>query len=443
MSLSLPNRVSHYFLIAARVAFALTVLLLPLRWRLDVWQRPFFPVYSDYTDFHLFGSDWTLLYMLVFWGCSLLVKPHRVRMGNGLIWICLTGLVVAGWVSVIGSVDPFLSRYHAARLLLLLFLYFFIVNEIHSPVWVIVPVMLQVIIQSMVAIGQSLAQSSLGLQILGEHSLDPVRSGVSVVIADGSRFLRAYGLSDHPNILGGCIAFGFVLMLAVVLYGNRRQHRLAAVVFLVAFPALVMTFSRSAWLSLMVAGSFMVGFEASARRWDSVKRAILLGVLSLLVVTPFITKNISLFQSRINSGNIAQDDQMRERVFLLGAGNTLFVEHAAIGIGLGASPLAMKNRFENFPLDFQPPHYAMLNAAMETGVFGGVFYLLLLIIPLIIFAVRWRDLISRPLVMGSLALLLAVFVVGLFDYYTWMYVPGRLWQWLGWGLFSAAVTRTT
>ncbi|WKZ34442.1 MAG: O-antigen ligase family protein [Anaerolineales bacterium] len=443
MSLSLPNRVSHYFLIAARVAFALTVLLLPLRWRLDVWQRPFFPVYSDYTDFHLFGSDWTLLYMLVFWGCSLLVKPHRVRMGNGLIWICLTGLVVAGWVSVIGSVDPFLSRYHAARLLLLLFLYFFIVNEIHSPVWVIVPVMLQVIIQSMVAIGQSLAQSSLGLQILGEHSLDPVRSGVSVVIADGSRFLRAYGLSDHPNILGGCIAFGFVLMLAVVLYGNRRQHRLAAVVFLVAFPALVMTFSRSAWLSLMVAGSFMVGFEASARRWDSVKRAILLGVLSLLVVTPFITKNISLFQSRINSGNIAQDDQMRERVFLLGAGNTLFVEHAAIGIGLGASPLAMKNRFENFPLDFQPPHYAMLNAAMETGVFGGVFYLLLLIIPLIIFAVRWRDLISRPLVMGSLALLLAVFVVGLFDYYTWMYVPGRLWQWLGWGLFSAAVIRTT
>ncbi len=443
MSLSLPNRVSHYFLIAARVAFALTVLLLPLRWRLDVWQRPFFPVYSDYTDFHLFGSDWTLLYMLVFWGCSLLVKPHRVRMGNGLIWICLTGLVVAGWVSVIGSVDPFLSRYHAARLLLLLFLYFFIVNEIHSPVWVIVPVMLQVIIQSMVAIGQSLAQSSLGLQILGEHSLDPVRSGVSVVIADGSRFLRAYGLSDHPNILGGCIAFGFVLMLAVVLYGNRRQNRLAAVVFLVAFPALVMTFSRSAWLSLMVAGSFMVGFEASARRWDSVKRAILLGVLSLLVVTPFITKNISLFQSRINSGNIAQDDQMRERVFLLGAGNTLFVEHAAIGIGLGASPLAMKNRFENFPLDFQPPHYAMLNAAMETGVFGGVFYLLLLIIPLIIFAVRWRDLISRPLVMGSLALLLAVFVVGLFDYYTWMYVPGRLWQWLGWGLFSAAVTRTT
>lgn len=443
MSLSLPNRVSHYFLIAARVAFALTVLLLPLRWRLDVWQRPFFPVYSDYTDFHLFGSDWTLLYMLVFWGCSLLVKPHRVRMGNGLIWICLTGLVVAGWVSVIGSVDPFLSRYHAARLLLLLFLYFFIVNEIHSPVWVIVPVMLQVIIQSMVAIGQSLAQSSLGLQILGEHSLDPVRSGVSVVIADGSRFLRAYGLSDHPNILGGCIAFGFVLMLAVVLYGNRRQPVLASVVFLVAFPALVMTFSRSAWLSLMVAGSFMVGFEASARRWDSVKRAILLGVLSLLVVTPFITKNISLFQSRINSGNIAQDDQMRERVFLLGAGNTLFVEHAAIGIGLGASPLAMKNRFENFPLDFQPPHYAMLNAAMETGVFGGVFYLLLLIIPLIIFAVRWRDLISRPLVMGSLALLLAVFVVGLFDYYTWMYVPGRLWQWLGWGLFSAAVTRTT
>jgi O-antigen ligase len=438
MSSSLQVRVSHHLLVAARIAFVLTIIIIPFRWRVVLWQRPFFPIYSDYTDFHLFASDLTLLCVLVFWGCSLLINPRRMRAGNGLIWICLTGLVVAGWVSVIGSVDPILSRYHAVRFVLLLFFYLFIVNEIHSPLWVIVPAALQIIIQSMLAIGQSLAQSSLGLQIFGEHLLDPAQSGVSVVIGNGMRFLRAYGLSDHPNILGGCIAFGLVLLLAVVLYGKNRQRLLASVVFMAAFMALVMTFSRSAWLSLMVAASFMVGCEALARRWDSVRRAILLGMLSLLLVTPFITKNLPLFQSRVSDGDIAQDNQMQERAFLMDAGNTLFVEHAAIGIGLGASPLAMKNRFENFPLDFQPPHYAILNAAMETGVLGGVFYFLLLIAPLIMFAVRWRDLMNKPWVMGSLALLLAVSAVGVFDYYTWMYAPGRLWQWLGWGLFSAA-----
>lgn len=440
MSPSLQDRISHYFVIAARLAFMLTIVLFPLRWRMELWQRPFFPVYSDYTDFLFFAADLTLLYMLVLWGCSLLILPRKLKAGSLLLSLCLAGLIIAGWASILVSVDAMLSGYHAARFVLLLLFYFFIVNEIHSPVWVIVPGALQIIIQSMVAMGQSFAQSSLGLQSLGEHMLEPARSGVSVVIGDGFRFLRAYGLSDHPNILGGCIAFGLVLLLAAALYGKGRQPVLASSVFLVAFPALVMTFSRSAWLSLMVAGSFMVVCEASARRWDSVKRVVLLGVLSLLVAAPFLIKNNSVFQKRVNSGNVSQDAPMIERTMLIDAGNILFVEHSAIGVGLGASPLAMKERFEEFPLDFQPPHYAILNAAMETGVFGGVFYLLLLIVPVIAFLARWRVYLHQPLILGSFALLIALTVVGLFDYYTWMYMPGRLWQWLGWGMFSAALS---
>ncbi|HRQ24032.1 MAG TPA: O-antigen ligase family protein [Anaerolineales bacterium] len=443
MSSSSQIRISGYFLVAARIAFALLIVLIPFRWRLELWQRPFDPVYSDYTNFHLFASDISLVFMLAFWAGSLMIHPRKPKFGNPLIFVCLAGLTLAGWVSTLGSVDPILSRYHAVRFVFLLFLYLFIVNEIRSPHWVILPVALQVIIQSMIGVGQSLAQSSIGLQRLGEHLLDPTQTGVSIVPVDGLRLLRAYGLSDHPNILGGCLAFGLVLLLGVVLYGRNRQPVLASSVFLLAFPALVMTFSRSAWLSLMVSAGFMVGFEAFARRWDSVRRGILLGMLSLLVVSPFLILNRNALSSRVNAGNVAQDNQMQERAFLLDAGNTLFVEHAAIGVGLGVSPLAMKYRFENFPLDYQPPHYAMLNAAMETGVFGGVFYFLLLVTPWIVFAIRWRDLVHKPLMMGALALLFALSVVGLFDYYTWMYAPGRLWQWLGWGLFSAAWIKVT
>lgn len=442
MSSSSQVHISEYFLPAARIAFGLAVVLIPFRWRLELWQRPFFPVYADYTNFQLFTSDITLVFMLAFWGGSLIVHPRKPTLGNPFMFIFVAGLTLAGWVSVFGSIDPILSRYHALRFVFLLLFYLFIVNEISSPHWVIVPVALQIIIQSMIGIGQSFAQSSLGLQCLGEHLLDPTQAGVSIVPVDGLRLLRAYGLSDHPNILGGCIAFGLVLLLGVVLYGRNRQPALASGIFLIAFPALVMTFSRSAWLSLMVSASFMVGFEAFTRRWDSLKRGILLGVLSLLVVSPFLIQNRNAFSSRVNAGNVTQDHQMQERAFLLDAGNTLFVEHAAIGVGLGTGPLAMKERFENFPLDFQPPHYAILDAAMETGVVGGMFYFLLLIAPWIIFAARWRELIHKPLVMSSLGLLLAISVVGLFDYYTWMYAPGRLWQWLGWGMFSAALVGT-
>ena len=129
---------------------------------------------------------------------------------------------------------------------------------------------------------------------------------------------------------------------------------------------------------------------------------------------------------------------MQERAFLLDVGNTLFVEHSAIGIGLGAAPLAMKNRFENFPLNFQPPHYAILVVAMETGILGGIFYLLLLVAPFVLLLLNWRSYLQKPLMLGAFAVLLAIIVVGFFDYYTWSYSYGRAWQWLGWGLYSVA-----
>ncbi len=131
---------------------------------------------------------------------------------------------------------------------------------------------------------------------------------------------------------------------------------------------------------------------------------------------------------------------MKERAYLMGAGNFIFVEHSAIGVGLGASPLAMEKHFPDFPLDYQPPHYALLASAMETGVLGGAFYFLLIFTPLLMFIKNWKDYSSQPLIMGASALLLAVTVVGLFDYYTWLYSAGRMWQWLAWGLWSSAIS---
>lgn len=440
MSAFIDRSVSHFFQSASRVFFALTIFLIPFRWRMEIWNRATTPVYADYTNFQIFAADIALLYTLVFWAASLLVNPRKLKSGSVLTWLFLIGLTVAGWVSVLGSEDTILSRYHAARFVFLLFFYLFIVNEVHKPSWVLVPIGLQILFQSVVAIAQSQAQSSLGLTALGELALDPQRSGVSVILANGQRFLRSYGLSDHPNILGGCLAFGLVLMLAVTLYGSRKQSLLSALVFLIAFPAMLMTFSRSAWISFFVAGSFLVTVGAAARHEDIVRRAAILGVLSLFVAAPFIQKNIALFQSRAPSANVPSDQSLKERAYLLNAGNLIFVEHSAIGIGLGASPLAMKRYYPEFPVNYQPPHYALLTAAMETGLPGGVFYLLLGFMPFLIFALKWKVYSSQPMIVGSVALLLAMTVVGLFDYYTWLYSAGRMWQWLGWGLWSFAAS---
>ncbi|HND49431.1 MAG TPA: O-antigen ligase family protein [Anaerolineales bacterium] len=195
-------------------------------------------------------------------------------------------------------------------------------------------------------------------------------------------------------------------------------------------------------MALFVAVSFFLICEIILKRWNGMKRLAFLGTITLLIVTPFIWKNFSVFGQRVNSGNVAQDQPMNERAYLLDAGNTLFVEHSVLGVGLGASPLAIKMRFENFRINYQPPHFTPLLSALETGVVGGGFYLLLFLAPGVTFLLRWRHYIQYPLVLGAFSLLIAISVVNLFDYYTWMYAPGRLWQWLAWGLYSMALEQT-
>ena len=75
------ERLSQYFSVAARIAFAVMVFLIPFRWRLEIWHRPFYPIYSDYTDFLLFASDIAMIYTLVFWAGSLILFPRKLKLG--------------------------------------------------------------------------------------------------------------------------------------------------------------------------------------------------------------------------------------------------------------------------------------------------------------------------------------------------------------------------
>jgi hypothetical protein len=59
------------------------------------------------------------------------------------------------------------------------------------------------LLQAVVGVGQAWLGHSIGLSWLGEADLDPSVRGTSIVESGGQRFLRAYGLTVHPNVLGG------------------------------------------------------------------------------------------------------------------------------------------------------------------------------------------------------------------------------------------------
>ena len=445
MVLASPYPASHWTKNLARSAFYVTLILAPVRLRMMLQSRPSHAIYSDYTDFLLFLPDIALLVMLIAWGFAKRFDPKPLRFGPPLVWIPLAGLTASALISSASSVDGSLSLYHSVRLCLLFLFYLFIVNEQISIFNVAFAVGLQSMLQTAVAIPQSILQRSVGLQVLGEYLLDPSWSGVSIISDGATRILRAYGLSDHPNILGGCLAFSLLVLLTVYLRGNRKNSLLLGSVFVLISLALLMTFSRSAWLAFAAGSIFIVWFEARARGWGFIKSLALLFVCTIIVLLPFIARNSSYFGARFNAGSSfetvrSERGAVQERIFLIASANHIFSQHPLTGVGVSASPLALREEIPQLPetFNYQPPHFVLLTVGLETGMFGAIFYFLLMILPWVAFS-RNVEARKNPHVIGAMGILLAVTIVGFFDYYTWFSTPGRIWQWLAWGLIAVSI----
>jgi O-antigen ligase len=428
-----------------RLCFATTVILIPVRYRIVLLTRSIPPLYSDYTDFLLFAADVAMLITLALWILSLILLPRKIVLGPRHIWIPLAGLTLAGWISTISSFDAQLAAYHAIRFFALFWFYVYIVNEIRSAGWVVIPIGIQIMIQSIVALAQFIAQRSVDLQKLGELYLNPAWPGVSVVVANGVRLLRAYGLSDHPNILGGCLAFGLLIMLAAYIHIPKPFPILSALI--PAFPALLVTFSRSAWLAFLGGLVFIIVVEILSHKWDSMRQLPWLALMCLFLLSPFLLAYARFFGARINADNSfntpsVEQQSIGERFLLLNSTLPILVDHPIFGVGLGNAPIALKAYYPNFPVSYEPPHLTIIDAALETGLLGAVFYLALIFFPFVIFF-RYRvSLLSNPMALTAIAILVSLTIVGFFDYYTWLLVPGRLWQWLAWGLWAVALKET-
>jgi len=437
-----PRRLQQILETVAKFAFFATLVLMPVRMSVVLLARPNGTIYSDYTDFLLFLPDITLAATLLAWGLAKWINRMPLQFGPAYVWIPLAGLTLAGLLSVLMSVDRALSFYHAVRLGALFLFYMYIVNEKVSILGIGLAIGLQGALQAVVAVSQSVLQRSVGLQALGEHTLDPRWSGVSIVSNGAVRFLRAYGLTDHPNILGGCLAFGLLILLAVYLNSGRKPSLILGITIAAMSLALLLTFSRAAWLAFAAGAGLMVGVEAWARRREKLKSILRLALGTSLVLLPFLAVNLNYLGARMNVGQSfetvrAEAQSMDERAFLNESANQIFVRRPLMGIGLSASPVAMKKEFPEFPTHYQPPHFTLLAVALETGIFGATFYFLLMMLPWVVF-LRRKRMWTNPNMVGAAGLLLAITMVGFFDYYTWFTPAGRLWQWLAWGLFAAA-----
>jgi O-antigen ligase len=434
------------------------LLLLPWRQRLWLAERPFPPIYPDFTDYLFYTGDLFLLALLLCAGLSYRGRGDDWQTGPKLLWLPLLALVVMALLSVVTAHDRGLALYHGLRLLALLGLYLFLVNERIRWRWLAVAAALSIGLQAAVAAGQIWRQTDLGLTWLGERPLDPFSGSSFVWGAEGWRSLQAYGLADHPNILGINLAL-LLLLLLTGWPGMRTGWRwLGTAVFAPGTAVLFLTFARTAWLSLVVGllwllfvsskqfleNNKQLSGEAAAGRRNVVHTGrpgaiFFLPTLLLLLPLLYAFQPALLLPPDPDLIAIRLDEktwQQAERETLTGAANQLFMRAPLLGVGAGNFPLALHLRFPDFPFDYQPARLTLLTAATETGLFGALAYTLILLLPWLLLWYRPERLASPHLV-GITAVLLALTCFNLFDSYSWSYPAGRTWQWLIWGLWAA------
>lgn len=357
-------------------------------------------------------SDLGLLLLVVAAALRLLIDGFRSPGGGWLACVLLPGAIALA-AAPFASHSTGLAGYVAVRWLLgaaaFLALCQFPEHGRRFTTWFLGGLALHVA----VGVAQVVLQRPIGLPL--ELALPPQQPGAAIVSVADRNWLRAYGLMFHPNVFGGFLVAGILLALP------RLESRTMRIIWWLYWAGLLLTFSRSAFLAVTVvvlpAALCLVRSRPELRRslWIAGGGVLLVGVLGAVTMHEQIATRLSLKRA-------AEIFSLSERGEQMEVAAKLIVANPVFGVGAGNFPIAVADTdVETRPL---PVHNVGLLLAAEVGVVGGLTWLgtLVLLIVGIRRAVRNRVTEAIPPFFAALAL----WIVGLFDYYPWGLNVGRL-----------------
>lgn len=355
----------------------------------------------------------------------------------------LFALCLLATLSVFWSLEWRTSLYISLHLWLCFGLFLALRDTPQAWRWFALGSVAALLLQFITAAGEALTQSTKLVLPLGLHwpgDLDPAVSGVSIVqLADGTRWLRAYGTLPHPNLLGGFVVALLAAPLAYYVIVSRRQA-LWVLLFNLALVTLVLTFSRSAWLALAVLLAMLLV------RWGRVHfhRLVLLGATGLATLAMLFAYFQPLFTTRLGAQPVeAEQVSNYTRMWLNRRAVELIQQRPLGGAGVGAFSLALSRHVAEF-YDIEPVHNVPLLVVAELGMGGMVLLYGLAVVvaagwggpgerlsefrawrPAVLPVTGWGTSARSPAVVFHAALL-GLAAAALFDHYLWTLAPGRV-----------------
>ena len=172
--------------------------------------------------------------------------------------------------------------------------------------------------------------------------------------------VRVRGAVGHPLTYGGQAMLLAILAGAILLRSrDRRWMAAASALLLLLAPALLGSYTRSAWIGTLVGFAVVIGFTRA--RWLP---ALAGTVFVLVLVMPggYRDRALSVFHPH--------SVWNRERIILWDAGWRMFRDHPVTGIGLeDLKPWVARYRS---PEAHEPPHGHMHNVYLQVLVTMGV-----------------------------------------------------------------------
>lgn len=314
--------------------------------------------------------------------------------------------------------------------------------------WVALALLAGLLSQALIVSGQVALQRPLGLSVLGEFRIRPDGLGLAVLYAGDLRLMRPYGLTIHPNVIGGYLAVALVGSYGLLVDSQRWQKgwqkwgRYGLIVsYAVGWWALLVTFSRSAYGGLAV-GLGMIAVVTWRQRQPHPSRRQLLSLAALLLgCTLLFGANYRQFViARAGAtGDVTELRSISDRRVYMEFALQAVTAKPITGVGLGNFPWYVayelpKTRY--YLLDPDQVHSVPFLIASELGLTGLTLWASSLVIGLLII---WRRRVE-PFGLGLVAGVVALLSIGLLDHY-----PHTVFHFclLSWGSLALAMRSDT
>ncbi len=279
-----------------RFFFYVTILFLPTQLGLHLWPQWTFILGRrvDYLSPTIYLTDILIALTLLFWLLSLVLSSRRrpgSMVGYGTTWmdsrlrgndkkttVVFLGIVFLSLLNIFISSNKPVAIYSWIKVFKFITFGFYIIKT-KPKVSIIVDLLtVGIFYSSIIAIAHFFLQRAIGgpLWFLGERLFTSQTPGIAQVNwcwpAPCRLLLRPYATFPHPNVLGGFLAVTLPLIIQQILQMSqiRQMKKFFFIISTVlGLVALILTFSRSAWIVGMLVVSWIFIPKIGTRKFSA------------------------------------------------------------------------------------------------------------------------------------------------------------------------------